>query len=71
MQTRVNRQMSCAPLTGSLLWMLAAPVHKDYDNFTVYSGPAAYQANAHVRRGVPPPVTSYGPSSGPVRDYPC
>ena len=47
--------------------MLAAPSHKDYDNFTVYSGPAAYQANAHIKRGVPPPVITYDSSSGPVR----
>ena len=43
---------------------------QDFDNFTVYSGPAAYQANAHVKRGVPPPVVTWDSSTGPVEDWP-
>ena len=44
------------------MWMLEAPRHPDYDNFTVYTEPAAYMPNARIRRGIPPPQATDNPT---------
>ena len=47
---------------GSLMWMLEAPRHPDYDNFTVYTAPGPYVANSHIHRGIPPPQGTDNPT---------
>ena len=44
------------------MWMLEPASHKDYDNFTVYTSPAAYLPNSHIRRGIPPPEYTNNPT---------